>query len=69
MEIIKDLYKRLLDRYPAPHYAGLPVCTGPDFKKKEKIQKIGFLRISLFPFLSICLGGSKPAQNCVENDV
>jgi hypothetical protein len=24
---------------PAPLSGGLPVCTGPDFKKKEKIQK------------------------------
>jgi len=34
---------------------GLPVCAGSDFKKKEKIQKTGFLRISLFSASFDCL--------------
>jgi hypothetical protein len=32
METIKDLYKNFSTD-------PIPVCTGPDFKKKEKIQK------------------------------
>jgi hypothetical protein len=62
METIKDLYKRLIDHRPSPPSGGLPVCTGPDFKKKEKNPRN---RISSDLSLSASLDlprRSKPAQ-------